>query len=134
MCRLKHPNVIGFVGACLDDPSQFAIITDFAAAGSLFSLLHVQKRQVFLVVKNNCLFDVFRVLEPKLRLCIGIDVARGMRYLHETATRPVIHRDLNPNNVLIHQNGKAVVADFGESRFMAESEEDSMTKQPGNLR
>jgi serine/threonine-protein kinase TNNI3K len=57
-----------------------------------------------------------------------------MRYLHETASRPVIHRDLNPNNVLIHQNGKAVVADFGESRFIAESEEDSMTKQPGNLR
>ncbi|KAI6176629.1 Serine/threonine-protein kinase TNNI3K [Aphelenchoides bicaudatus] len=118
LCRLKHPNVIGFVGACLDDPSQFAIITEFAAAGSLFSLLHVQKR----------------VLEPKLRLCIGVDVARGMRYLHETASRPVIHRDLNPNNVLIHQNGKAVVADFGESRFIAESEEDSMTKQPGNLR
>jgi serine/threonine-protein kinase TNNI3K len=57
-----------------------------------------------------------------------------MHYLHETASRPVIHRDLNPNNVLIHQNGKAVVADFGESRFMTEHEEDSMTKQPGNLR
>jgi serine/threonine-protein kinase TNNI3K len=44
LSRLKHPNVIGFVGACLDDPSQFAIITEYAAIGSLFSLLHVQKR------------------------------------------------------------------------------------------
>jgi serine/threonine protein kinase len=75
---------------------------------------------------------MFRVLDTNLRLCIGVDIARGMHYLHETANRPVIHRDLNPNNVLIHLNGKAVVSDFGESRFMTENEEDSMTKQPGN--
>ncbi|KAI6241706.1 Serine/threonine-protein kinase TNNI3K [Aphelenchoides fujianensis] len=118
LCKLKHPNVIGFVGACLDDPSQFAIVTEYAASGSLFSLLHVQKR----------------VLDMQLRLCIGMDVARGMKYLHETANHAVIHRDLNSHNILLHHNGRAVVADFGESRFMSEHEEDNMTKQPGNLR
>uniref|UniRef100_A0A0M3HL87 Protein kinase domain-containing protein n=1 Tax=Ascaris lumbricoides TaxID=6252 RepID=A0A0M3HL87_ASCLU len=66
-----------------------------------------------------------------LRLNIGIDVARGMRYLHELAERPVIHRDLNSHNILLHENGRAVVADFGESRFMAQRDSDNMTKQPG---
>lgn len=66
-----------------------------------------------------------------LRLNIGVDVARGMRYLHELATRPVIHRDLNSHNILLHENGRAVVADFGESRFMAQRDDDNMTKQPG---
>jgi serine/threonine-protein kinase TNNI3K len=71
----------------------------------------------------------------KLRLCVGVDVARGMRYLHEAASRTVIHRDLNSHNILLHHNGRAVVADFGESRFMAESEvSENLTKQPGNLR
>uniref|UniRef100_A0A0M3IFS7 Protein kinase domain-containing protein n=1 Tax=Ascaris lumbricoides TaxID=6252 RepID=A0A0M3IFS7_ASCLU len=115
LCKLQHPNVISLVGACLDDPSQFAIITEFVSNGSLFSLLHEQKR----------------VLEMALRLNIGIDVARGMRYLHELAERPVIHRDLNSHNILLHENGRAVVADFGESRFMAQRDSDNMTKQPG---
>ncbi|VDN44733.1 unnamed protein product [Gongylonema pulchrum] len=42
-----------------------------------------------------------------LRLNIGIDVARGMRYLHELAARPVIHRDLNSHNILLHEDGHA---------------------------
>lgn len=54
-----------------------------------------------------------------------------MRYLHSIIERPVIHRDLNSHNVLLNANGQAVVADFGESRFVTEHEEDNMTKQPG---
>ncbi|KAK5986825.1 hypothetical protein GCK32_010971 [Trichostrongylus colubriformis] len=97
---------------------QFAIITEFVSNGSLFSLLHEQKR----------------VLESPLRLRISFDVAQGMRYLHESAAKPVIHRDLNSHNILIHLDGRAVVADFGESRFMCQTDEENMTKQPGNLR
>ncbi|VDL64255.1 unnamed protein product, partial [Nippostrongylus brasiliensis] len=118
LSKLAHPNVVSFVGAVLDDPSQFAIITEFVSNGSLFSLLHEQKR----------------VLDSPLRIRISYDVAQGMRYLHESAAKPVIHRDLNSHNILIHVDGRAVVADFGESRFMCQTEEDNMTKQPGNLR
>nr|CDJ86025.1 Ankyrin and Tyrosine protein kinase domain containing protein [Haemonchus contortus] len=118
LSKLAHPNVVSFVGAVLDDPSQFAIITEFVSNGSLFSLLHEQKR----------------VLESQLRLRISLDVAQGMRYLHESAAKPVIHRDLNSHNILIHLDGRAVVADFGESRFMCQTDDDNMTKQPGNLR
>lgn len=67
-----------------------------------------------------------------LKLSVGLDVARGMHYLHELAPHPVIHRDLNSHNILLHSNGRAVVADFGESRFAAaDHDEDNMTKQPG---
>lgn len=57
-----------------------------------------------------------------------------MHYLHKLAVRAVIHRDLNSHNILLHASGRAVVADFGESRFMAEESYENMTKQPGNLR
>ncbi|VDM58141.1 unnamed protein product [Angiostrongylus costaricensis] len=97
---------------------QFAIITEFVSNGSLFSLLHEQKR----------------VLDSSFRLKISFDIAQGMRYLHESAVMPVIHRDLNSHNILIHIDGRAVVADFGESRFMCQTEDENMTKQPGNLR
>lgn len=44
LCRLNHPCIIQFMGACLDDPCQFAIVTQYVSGGSLFSLLHEQKR------------------------------------------------------------------------------------------
>lgn len=74
---------------------------------------------------------LFRVLEMAMRLNIGVDVAKGMRYLHELPKNPIIHRDLNPHNILLHENGRAIVADFGESRFLTQNDDDNMTKQPG---
>ncbi|XP_067845881.1 serine/threonine-protein kinase TNNI3K isoform X2 [Heptranchias perlo] len=117
LCRLNHPCVIQFVGACLDDPSQFAIVTQYISGGSLFSLLHEQKR----------------IIDLQSKLIIAIDVAKGMEYLHNL-TQPIIHRDLNSHNILLYEDGHAVVADFGESRFLLSMDEDNMTKQPGNLR
>ncbi|XP_072430987.1 serine/threonine-protein kinase TNNI3K [Chiloscyllium punctatum] len=117
LCRLNHPCVIQFVGACLDDPSQFAIVTQFISGGSLFALLHEQKR----------------IIDLQSKLMIAIDVAKGMEYLHNL-TQPIIHRDLNSHNILLYEDGHAVVADFGESRFLLSMDEDNMTKQPGNLR
>ncbi|OCT82551.1 hypothetical protein XELAEV_18025083mg [Xenopus laevis] len=117
LCRLNHPCVIQFVGACLDDPSQFAIVTQYISGGSLFSLLHEQKRN----------------LDLQSKLIIAVDVAKGMEYLHNL-TYPIIHRDLNSHNILLYEDGHAVVADFGESRFLQSVDQDNMTKQPGNLR
>ncbi|KAI4828324.1 hypothetical protein KUCAC02_022421, partial [Chaenocephalus aceratus] len=97
LCRLDHPCIIQFIGACLDDPSQFAIVTQYVSGGSLFSLLHEQKR----------------LIDLQSKLIIAIDVAKGMEYLHNL-TQPIIHRDLNSHNILLYEDGHAVVADFGE--------------------
>ena len=37
---LNCPYVIKMLGACLEDPSQFAIVTEFIGGGSLFCVLH----------------------------------------------------------------------------------------------
>uniref|UniRef100_A0A7M4F4B4 Serine/threonine-protein kinase TNNI3K n=1 Tax=Crocodylus porosus TaxID=8502 RepID=A0A7M4F4B4_CROPO len=127
LCRLDHPCVIQFVGACLDDPSQFAIVTQYISGGSLFSLLHEQKRN----------------LDLQSKLIIAVDVAKGMEYLHNL-TQPIIHRDLNSFGfpLLLLQNGVCLQSVFmwnllfflSESRFLQSLDEDNMTKQPGNLR
>ncbi|KAF8995898.1 kinase-like domain-containing protein [Cyathus striatus] len=46
-----------------------------------------------------------------------LDVARGLNYLH-THNPPVIHGDLKGNNVLITDEGRAVLSDFGLSQVL----------------
>ncbi|KAK7079735.1 Serine/threonine-protein kinase tnni3k, partial [Halocaridina rubra] len=81
---LDSPYIVKFVGACLHDPSQFAIVTEYVPGGSLFSTLHEQKRSI----------------DTLTRLNIASDVAHGMLYLH-TLPQPIIHRDLNSHNILL---------------------------------
>ncbi|HYU01506.1 MAG TPA: serine/threonine-protein kinase [Gemmatimonadales bacterium] len=47
---------------------------------------------------------------------IASDVARGLEFAHRQG---VIHRDLKPDNILIHSDGSAVISDFGIARAVS---------------
>ncbi|KAH3794101.1 hypothetical protein DPMN_147632 [Dreissena polymorpha] len=67
----------------------------------------------------NCQYICFhgnRLLNIHSKLIIATDVAMGMKYLH-TLPQPIFHRDLNSQNILLEENGRAIVADFGGSRL-----------------
>ena len=55
---------------------------------------------------------IFRLIDIHSKLTIATDVAKGMNYLHNLP-QPIIHRDLNSQNILMEENGRALVADFG---------------------
>lgn len=59
----------------------------------------------------------FRLIDIHSKLTIATDVAKGMFYLHNLP-QPIIHRDLNSQNILLEENGRAVVADFGGKYFI----------------
>lgn len=118
MLRLRHPNLVLFMGACID--CGLAIVTEFCEGESLFKLLHERK-------------DVMLSWQQKLKM--SIDVAHGMNYLHEI-TPPIIHRDLKSLNLLLHKPVYGPsdpilvkITDFGVSKIL--DDPSHMTGQMG---
>ncbi|KXS10845.1 kinase-like protein, partial [Gonapodya prolifera JEL478] len=70
--------------------------------------------------------EEFKDMEVRRKEALFIlrDVADGMKYLHD---RNIVHRDLKPENVLVDDLGNAVVADFGLSSLIS----DTQTKPGG---
>ncbi|XWS55956.1 hypothetical protein CRYUN_Cryun09bG0044400 [Craigia yunnanensis] len=103
MKRLRHPNIVLFMGA-VTQPPNLSIVTEYLSRGSLYRLLHKP--------------GVREVLDERLRLSMAYDVANGMNYLHRH-NPPIVHRDLKSPNLLVDKNYKAKVCDFGLSRLKA---------------
>ena len=90
----------------LQDPSRFAIVTEFLSGGSLFSILHEHRstpETKIIHLNRFCCKKMFRChLNIMQKLGIAQDVSRGLHYLH-SLPEPIIHRDLNSHNILIHE-------------------------------
>jgi len=64
----------------------------------------------------------------------ALDIARGMNYLHENKPEPIIHRDLEPSNILRDDSGHLKVADFGVSKLLTVKEDRPLTCQETSCR
>lgn len=78
--KLRHPNVVQFLGACMEP--EFCLVIEFMDRGTLFDA--VQKNE----------------LSWKLKVSLISDVARGLFYLHSRVP-PIIHRDVKSLNILV---------------------------------
>lgn len=75
-------------------------------------------------------------LEPlswKKRLNIALDVARAMEYLHNLAHQSFIHRDLKSSNILLGDDFKAKVSDFGLVKLAPDGEKSFVTRLAGTF-
>jgi serine/threonine protein kinase len=100
MCRLRHPNLVLFMGACWQPP-HICIVMEYMPRGSLLDALMALK---------------LTWEDPLLR--IACDVASAMCYLHGQ-TPAMLHRDLKSPNILLSATYAAKLGDFGESRFLS---------------
>ncbi|XP_072954247.1 calmodulin-binding receptor-like cytoplasmic kinase 2 [Typha angustifolia] len=99
--RIEHLNLVRYYGF-LEHEGEKIIVVEYVSNGNLREHL-------------DCLNG--KILDFATRLDIAIDVAHAITYLHMYSDHPVIHRDIKSSNILLAENYRAKVADFGFAKF-----------------
>ena len=103
MYKLNHPHVMKLVNHFEDD-DKFYMIMPYAAKGQLYSLLRRQVR-----------FDQ-RTAAQYMR-----ETIEAVRYLHSFSPK-IIHRDIKPENLLLDDNYRVKLSDFGWANYQEENQ------------
>ncbi|KAH3731690.1 SHK1 protein [Pelomyxa schiedti] len=99
MSKVSHPNLCLYMGVCTECEGRLLIITELYKE----SLDHI-------------LFST-QYLSFPLRMRMASDVALGMNWLH-CSNPKLVHSDLKVNNILVAENYRCVVSDFGQTEIL----------------
>ncbi|CAF2255747.1 hypothetical protein HID58_030611 [Brassica napus] len=112
LSQLNHRNIVKVLGCCLETEVPL-LVYEFISNGNLFQRLQEESAD--------------QVLTWEVRVGIAKDVARGLSYLHSVASPPVFHKDIKSANIMIDENFRGKLADFGTSRVIAGDHMSHMT-------
>ncbi|CAI9091038.1 OLC1v1025955C1 [Oldenlandia corymbosa var. corymbosa] len=100
---LHHSNLVNLIGYCADG-DQRLLVYEFMPLGSLEDHLHDLPPDK-------------KPLDWNTRMKIAAGAAKGLEYLHDKASPPVIYRDLKCSNILLDEGYYPKLSDFGLAKL-----------------
>uniref|UniRef100_A0A0E0JDT8 Protein kinase domain-containing protein n=1 Tax=Oryza punctata TaxID=4537 RepID=A0A0E0JDT8_ORYPU len=112
--RTSHVNIVSLLGFCLEG-SKRALVYEYMPNGSLDKYIYSTSTAA---VEAEATASPDRdVLEWKVLQEIAVGVARGLEYLHDGCNTRIIHFDIKPHNVLLDEEFRPKIADFGMAKL-----------------
>jgi len=100
---LHHTNLVNLIGYCADG-DQRLLVYEFMPLGSLEDHLHDLPPDK-------------EALDWNTRMKIAAGAAKGLEYLHDKASPPVIYRDFKSSNILLGEGFHPKLSDFGLAKL-----------------
>ncbi|GMY04803.1 putative receptor protein kinase TMK1 [Fagus crenata] len=120
LTKVRHRHLVALLGYCINDNERL-LVFEYMPQGTL-------TQHLFQWGENGC-----SPLTWKQRITIALDVARGVEYLHSLAQQSFIHRDLKPSNILLGDDMRAKVADFGLVKNVTDGKHSVETQLAGTF-
>eukprot|EP00253_Pinus_taeda_P010774 PITA_10774 len=116
--RVQHRSLVKLLG-CSVDTSERLLVYEYLPNSSL----------------DKFLFDTARrhLLDWKGRYVIMVGIARGLAYRHDESAIRIVHRDIKASNILLDENYRPKIADFGLAKLFAEDMSHLSTTVAGTL-
>ncbi|XP_031131604.1 probable LRR receptor-like serine/threonine-protein kinase At3g47570 [Ipomoea triloba] len=108
--NIRHRNLTKVLGSCSNLDFK-ALVLEYMPNGSLHKWLY----------SHNYFLDMIQ------RVGIMIDMASALEYLHNGYSKPVIHCDLKPSNVLIDDDMVGHLSDFGVAKLLEDGNSNDIT-------
>ncbi|XP_065190007.1 uncharacterized protein LOC135820883 [Sycon ciliatum] len=118
MRTVRHPNIVMFLGAGTKPAQRSPFIV----------MEYVTRESLYKVLREN----VPRDISHRQKVAFAVDIARGMEFLHGSAT-PRIHCDLKSSNLLVTQKWTVKIADFGMLRLLSTIKDYDSSNPEDNL-
>ncbi|KAK7330150.1 hypothetical protein VNO77_24336 [Canavalia gladiata] len=118
IASVQHVNLVRLFGYCNAPTAPRYLVYEYIPNGSLDCWIFPKKETNGR--RGGC-------LPWNLRYGVAIDVAKGLSYLHHDCRSRVLHLDVKPENILLDEDYKALVSDFGLSTLVGKDVSQVMT-------